>query len=146
MFKHNVIPLDGSTLAERAIAYATQVAPRKNVESVQRSLRGAHRVLVTAVSSSAFHQGIGMFHKRGTMSLVGLPPGSFEMPIFDVVLNAKTVRGSIVGTRKDFQEALDFAVRGKVTAHYHTDKLEHINDVFKSMAGNAIDGRVVLSF
>ena len=44
----------------------------------------------------------------------GLPPGDFALPIFDVVLNAKTVRGSIVGTRKDLQEALAFAGEGKV--------------------------------
>jgi hypothetical protein len=53
-----------------------------------------------------------------TMALVGLPPGSFDLPIFDVVLNAKTVRGSIVGTRKDMEEALMFAGEGKNAAHY----------------------------
>jgi propanol-preferring alcohol dehydrogenase len=62
-----------------------------------------------------------MLHKRGTMSLVGLPPGAFELPIFDVVLNAKTVRGSIVGTRKDLQEALQFAADGAVKTHYSTE-------------------------
>jgi propanol-preferring alcohol dehydrogenase len=67
---------------------------------IQRTLRGAHGVLVTAVSRAAFSQALGMLHKRGTMSLVGLPPGEFALPIFDVVLNAKTVRGSIVGTRR----------------------------------------------
>ena len=81
---------------------------------MQRALRGAHGVLVTAVSRTAFSQALGMLHKRGTMSLVGLPPGDFALPIFDVVLNAKTVRGSIVGTRKDLQEALAFAGEGKV--------------------------------
>ena len=54
-----------------------------------------------------------MLRKRGTMSLVGLPPGDFALPIFDVVSTRKTVRGSIVGTRKDLQEALDFAGEGK---------------------------------
>jgi propanol-preferring alcohol dehydrogenase len=84
------------------------------VAEVQRALRGAHGVLVTAVSRDAFSQALGMLHKRGTMSLVGLPPGDFALPIFDVVLNAKTVRGSIVGTRKDLQESLAFAGEGKV--------------------------------
>lgn len=34
---------------------------------------------------------------RGGTPLVALPPGSFDLPIFDVVLNAKTVRGAIDG-------------------------------------------------
>ncbi|MGO4394416.1 alcohol dehydrogenase AdhP [Variovorax sp. M-6] len=114
------------------------------VQEVQKHVRGAHGVLVTAVSRSAFAQGVGMLHKRGTMSLVGLPPGDFGLPIFDVVLNAKTVRGSIVGTRKDLQEALAFAAEGKVAAHFSTDRLENINAVFEQMKKGAIDGRVVM--
>lgn len=116
------------------------------VAEVQRQLGGAHGVLVTAVSRSAFAQGVGLLHKRGTMSLVGLPPGAFELPIFDVVLNAKTIRGSIVGTRMDLQEALEFAGEGKVHAHYSTDRLERINDIFREMKQGRIDGRVVLEF
>jgi propanol-preferring alcohol dehydrogenase len=115
------------------------------VAEVQKSLRGAHGVLVTAVSRSAFAQALGMLHKRGTMSLVGLPPGSFDLPIFDVVLNAKTVRGSIVGTRKDLEEALMFAGEGKVKIHFTTDRLENINDVFAAMKAGSIEGRVVLA-
>jgi alcohol dehydrogenase, propanol-preferring len=116
------------------------------VKEVQSAIRGAHGVLVTAVSRTAFEQALGMLHKRGTMSLVGLPPGGFNLPIFDVVLNAKTVRGSIVGTRKDLQEALAFAAEGKVAAHYSIDKLDNINRIFDRMKKGAIEGRVVMEF
>jgi propanol-preferring alcohol dehydrogenase len=125
---------------------AFNAAKQDVVAEVQRQVRGAHGILVTAVSRAAFAQGIGMLHKRGTMSLVGLPPGAFELPIFDVVLNAKTVRGSIVGTRKDLQEALQFAADGAVKAHYSTEKLERINEILRKMKEGRIDGRVVLEF
>lgn len=120
-------------------------ADRQNpVQEVQTAIRGAHGVLVTAVSRSAFSQGLGMLHKRGTMSLVGLPPGDFALPIFDVVLNAKTVRGSIVGTRKDLQEALAFAGEGKVHTTFTEDRLDNINDVLDRMRRGVIEGRVVM--
>lgn len=120
-------------------------AARQNpVQEVQKAVRGAHGVLVTAVSRSAFSQGLGMLHKRGTMSLVGLPPGDFALPIFDVVLNAKTVRGSIVGTRKDLQEALAFAGEGKVRTTFTEDRLDNINGVLDRMRRGAIEGRVVM--
>ena len=96
------------------------------------------------VSRTAFSQALGMLHKRGTMSLVGLPPGDFALPIFDVVLNAKTVRGSIVGTRKDLQEALAFAGEGKVHSTYTEDRLDNINAVFARMKHGDIEGRVVM--
>jgi alcohol dehydrogenase, propanol-preferring len=116
------------------------------VREIHAAIQGAHGVLVTAVAPKAFEQALGMLRKRGTMSMVGLPPGDFALPIFDVVLNAKTVRGSIVGTRMDLQEALAFAAEGKATAHYTTDRLDNINTIFDRMRQGAIDGRVVMTF
>ncbi|KLN53238.1 alcohol dehydrogenase AdhP [Variovorax paradoxus] len=126
--------------ADMVINAATQ----DPVAELQRTLRGAHGVLVTAVSRSAFGQALGMLHKRGTMALVGLPPGDFPLPIFDMVLNAKTVRGSIVGTRKDLQEALEFAGEGKVRTVCTEDSLDNINTVLDRMRQGRIEGRVVM--
>ncbi|AEV26591.1 Zn-dependent alcohol dehydrogenase [Azospira oryzae PS] len=130
------------TLGADVTLNAARVDP---VAEIQKQIKGAHGILVTAVSRSAFGQALGMLHKRGTMSLVGLPPGDFGLPIFDVVLNAKTVRGSIVGTRKDLEEALAFAGEGKVKTHYSTDRIENINDIFGRMKAGHIDGRIVLN-
>jgi len=130
------------TLGADVTLNAAQVDP---VAEIQKQIKGAHGILVTAVSRSAFSQALGMLHKRGTMSLVGLPPGDFGLPIFDVVLNAKTVRGSIVGTRKDLEEALAFAGEGKVKTHYSTDRIENINKIFGRMKAGHIDGRIVLN-
>lgn len=105
---------------------------------------GAHGVLVTAVSVPAFGQAIGMVRRKGTVSLVGLPPGDFPTPIFDVVLKRITIRGSIVGTRKDLAEALEFAAEGKVRAHIHRTSLEEVNEVFDALKLGKVDGRMVL--
>ncbi|MFJ5486338.1 zinc-dependent alcohol dehydrogenase [Hansschlegelia beijingensis] len=97
---------------------------------LQKRLGGVHGVLVTAVSPSAFEQAFGVLRPHGTMALVGLPPGRFAMPIFDTVLKRITVRGSIVGTRQDLEEALEFAGDGAVAAHFSWDTMENINAVF----------------
>jgi propanol-preferring alcohol dehydrogenase len=111
---------------------------------LKKEIGGAHGVLVTAVSPKAFEQALGMVRRGGTVSLNGLPPGDFPLPIFGMVLNGITVRGSIVGTRLDLQESLDFAAQGKVKATVTTDRLENINDVFSRMHEGKIEGRVVL--
>jgi propanol-preferring alcohol dehydrogenase len=105
---------------------------------------GAQGVLVTAVSPTAFQQAIGMTARGGTVSLNGLPPGDFPLNIFNMVLDGITVRGSIVGTRLDLQEALAFAAAGKVGAVVETARLDDINDVLDRMRAGTIDGRVVL--
>ncbi|HSD16274.1 MAG TPA: alcohol dehydrogenase AdhP [Thermomonas sp.] len=111
---------------------------------LKKEIGGAHGALVTAVSPKAFEQALGMMRRRGTMTLVGLPPGGFPLDIFGIVLNGITVRGSIVGTRLDLQESLEFAAQGKVAATVATEKLENINEVFARMHKGEIEGRIVL--
>ncbi|WP_034298786.1 zinc-dependent alcohol dehydrogenase [Herbaspirillum sp. RV1423] len=107
---------------------------------------GAHGVLITAPSLGAFHQGVAMTRKRGTCVLVGLPPGEFPTPLFDVVANCITIRGSFVGTRQDMAEALAFAAAGKVKADIELQPLSAINDVFERLQRGDVPSRVVLDF
>lgn len=111
---------------------------------IQKQIGGAHGVLVTAVSTIAFKQAIGMLRRGGTCVLNGLPAGEFPVSIFDLVLNGYTVRGSIVGTRLDLEEALSFAAEGQVKATIEVLPLDSINDVFDRMKKGKINGRVVL--
>jgi alcohol dehydrogenase, propanol-preferring len=106
---------------------------------------GAHGVLVTAVSPPAFAQSLEIVRRRGTVTLVGLPPGGFATPIFPVVLKRITIRGSIVGTRRDLTEAIAFAAEGKVKAEITQAPLEEINTIFARLKAGKVDGRMVLA-
>ena len=122
---------------------AKQVDP---VAAIQKEIGGAHGVLVTAPFPKAFEQAMGMVRRGGTVALNGLPPGTFPLNIFDMVMNGTTVRGSIVGTRLDIKEALQFAGEGKVKAEVKTEKLENVNAVFDRMHNGQIAGRIALDF
>jgi propanol-preferring alcohol dehydrogenase len=111
---------------------------------LKKETGGMHGVLVTAPSPIAFKQGVSALRRKGTIALNGLPKGSFDLPIFETVINRYTVRGSIVGTRKDMQEAISFALEGKVKTTVRATKLENINDVFDEMKKGEIEGRIVL--
>jgi len=120
-------------------------SPDAVAQILKETSGGAHGALVTAVSPPAFSQAIHLVRRKGTIALVGLPPGQFLVPIFDVVLNQITIRGSIVGGRQDLAEALEFAAEGKVHSHYHEMKLEDINRVFTDMKAGRLDGRMVVT-
>jgi propanol-preferring alcohol dehydrogenase len=106
---------------------------------------GAHGVVITAPSLIAFQQGVGMTRKRGTCVLIGLPPGEFPVPLFDVVANCVTIRGSFVGTRADMAEALAFAAEGKVKADIELQLLTAINEVLARLEHGDVASRVVLT-
>jgi len=107
---------------------------------------GTHGVLITAPSLPAFSQGVGMTRKLGTCVLVGLPPGDFPMPLFNVVADCVTVRGSFVGNRKDMAECLQFAADGKVAAEIELQPLSAINAVFDRLRKGEVAARVVIDY
>lgn len=114
------------------------------IAAIQAATGGSHGVLVTAVHPAAFGQAIGMTRRGGTIVFNGLPPGDFPAPIFEIVLKGLTIRGSIVGTRQDMIEALDFYARGLIKPTVQERSLDEVNDVLDEMRAGKIDGRVVL--
>lgn len=87
-----------------------------------------------------------MTRKRGTSVLVGLPPGEFPTPLFDLVANCITIRGSFVGNRQDMAESLAFAAEGKVKADIELQPLSAINEIFERLRHGDVPSRVVLDF
>ncbi len=126
------------------IVNAKEVDPVKTVKAATGG--GAHGVLITAPSLPAFNQGIGMTRKRGTCVLVGLPPGEFPTPLFDVVSNCISIVGSFVGTRQDLAECLAFAADGKVKADIELQPLSAINEVLARLEAGDVPSRVVIEF
>ena len=57
----------------------------------KETLGGVHGALVTAAVPVAFEQALEVLRKKGSLVMNGLPPGGFNLPIFDVVLNRFTV-------------------------------------------------------
>ena len=115
-------------------------------EAVQKAIGGAHGVLVTAVHPKAFGQALAVTRRGATIVFNGLPPGDFPADIFDIVLRAITIRGSIVGTRQDMAEALDFYARGEIHPTVAVEPLDDINDVLERMERGKIDGRIVMKY
>lgn len=134
-------------LAARLGAESTLNARTVDVAAEARKLTGGtHGVLVTAVHPQAFAQAIGMARRGGTIVFLGLPPGDFPATIFDIAVNELTIRGSMVGSRQDLAEALDFYARGLIKPIVTTAKLEDINDIFHRMDRGQIDGRMVIDY
>ncbi|MFS0602657.1 alcohol dehydrogenase AdhP [Peribacillus frigoritolerans] len=115
------------------------------VQAIKDKVGGVQASISVAVTKKAFEQAYSSVKRGGTLVVVGLPNDELPIPIFDTVLNGVTVKGSIVGTRKDLQEAVQFAAEGKVRTNIETRKLDEINDVFSMMENGEINGRIVLT-
>lgn len=147
---YNVIAVD---IFDDKLELAKELGADKTVNSANEDpvqfmkdeVGGVQASISVAVSKKPFEQAYYSLKRGGTLVAVALPNEDMEIPIFDTVLDGKTVKGSIVGTRKDLQEAIDFAAREKVRARVSVEPLENINDIFSRMEQGNIDGRIVMS-
>lgn len=114
--------------------------------AIQAATGGTHGVLVTAVHPRAFGQALAATRRGATIVFNGLPPGDFPADIFDIVLRAITIRGSIVGTRQDMIEALEFYARGEIHPTVAVEPIDNINSIFERMEAGKIDGRIVMKY
>ncbi|BAP01177.1 alcohol dehydrogenase [Mycoplasmopsis californica HAZ160_1] len=114
---------------------------------------GAHAVVNTSVATQAAIQGMSMLRRGGRQVLVGLPAkdklGKDEFPVsvFWTVLFERELAGSIVGTRKDLKEALDYAARGMVKSEVtKVVKLDEVAEIFEKLEKGDFIGRAVIDF
>ena len=129
---------------------ADLVVNGKEVEDVagyiQAKTGGTHSAVVTAVSKVAFNQAVDRVRAGGTVVAVGLPSEYMELSNVKTVLDGIRVVGSLVGTRKDLEEAFDFGAQGLVVPVVETVPVDTAVKVFDQMGKGEIQGRKVLDF
>lgn len=104
---------------------------------------GAHGSVVLAPVNQLFRDATDMLRPYGTCVGIALPPGDFPVDIFTWILHRKTVRGSIVGTVQDLNEALTIAADYNIKCTVQERKLEEINDLIAEVR-KGIKGRIVM--
>ena len=113
---------------------------------IQEKTGGAHSALVTAVSKVAFNQAVDSVRAGGRVVAVGLPSEMMDLSIVKTVLDGIQVIGSLVGTRKDLEEAFQFGAEGLVVPVVQKRPVSDAVDVFDEMEAGTIQGRMVLDF
>lgn len=121
-------------------------ATKEKAEKTIRALGGAHVVVCLASSAEVISKAFEALRRAGTLVLVGLPSGTFTLPILGSVAKGIRILTSAVGTRQDLREVLGLAAAGKIRTVAETCRLDDLNEVFGRMREGKVSGRVVLEF
>jgi alcohol dehydrogenase, propanol-preferring len=108
---------------------------------------GAHAVLVTAATREVYVGAPMLLHPVGTVVAVGLPPDPTVLagaPPVVHCLRRLNVVGSVVGTLKDVEEALDFTARGLVHPILTKGTLDDVDKYCELMIAGRLAGRAML--
>jgi propanol-preferring alcohol dehydrogenase len=79
---------------------------------------------------------------------VALPAdnATLSLPIFDTVINGKTVIGSIVGTRNDLADVFALHAAGRTKVIAVDRKIDEVNQSIDDVLAGAVPARVVFQF
>ncbi|KAK3669385.1 hypothetical protein LTR78_010730 [Recurvomyces mirabilis] len=117
------------------------------VEIVKLTTYGAHGVIVFAASKGGYAMAPSLLRPGGTMVSVGLPQDPTVVagaPPILLAMKRIQVVGSVTGTLKDVEEALDFTARGLVHPILTKGTLADVDKFCSLMADGKLPGRAVL--
>lgn len=106
---------------------------------------GADVAVGLAVSNQSFATAYAGLRRGGRLVLVALPAdGTLSLPVFDTVLNGKSVIGSIVGTRADLDDVFALHAAGRTRVIYETRPLARVNEAIHEVLHGSAKARLVL--
>ena len=131
---------------ELGAEYVVNAAAVDPVKAIQ-DLGGADVSIVLSPNEKVFNQALAALRPGGRLVCIALPAGggTLSVPIFDTVLNAKRIIGSIVGTRNDLDDTMALHAAGKTKVISIGVGLEDINDSFDLMLAGKIPARHVIT-
>jgi alcohol dehydrogenase, propanol-preferring len=131
-------------LARELGAEFTVNAVKQDPAVAIQGLGGADQAIALAVAPTSFEQAYRSLRRGGTLVFVALPAENHvTLPIFETVLNAITVVGSIVGTRTDLREVFELHAAGRTVVTRETRPLDEVNEAIADVEAGRVAARVV---
>lgn len=109
-----------------------------------RAERPIEASIVFAPSLQAVSDAVCYVDPGGVIVTVALPPGHFSIDVKPFVLKELRLQGSIVGTPRDLQEAIDYVANGKVKPQTKEQPFDTINQILDDLEHGRVEGRVVV--
>ncbi|KAF7295913.1 Mannitol-1-phosphate dehydrogenase [Mycena chlorophos] len=130
--------------AEKFIDFKTSTNLVQDVKDATGG--GAHSAVVVSPVPGPIEQATEYLRMQGTLVIVGFPSGpvTFTVPIARMIAKCISIVGSAIGSRQDAIEALELAVRGKVSCHHEVRPFSELNQAFAELGEGKVTGRLVV--
>uniref|UniRef100_A0AC35F2Y1 Alcohol dehydrogenase-like C-terminal domain-containing protein n=1 Tax=Panagrolaimus sp. PS1159 TaxID=55785 RepID=A0AC35F2Y1_9BILA len=107
--------------------------------------RGPHGVIVVANDIKAFEQAFEYVRDFGTIIGLGVPEKmEFRADLMNILNRHLTVKGTILGNRTDYKEAVALLANGKIDIPIEIHGLSELGKILERIHKGEIMGRVVL--
>ncbi|MCM2278926.1 MAG: NAD(P)-dependent alcohol dehydrogenase [Oligoflexia bacterium] len=114
-------------------------------ESVFERLAGRFDLILNTVSVELnLNSYLGMLRRDGALVLLGVPDKPTHVHAFSVIMNRRTLAGSLIGGIRETQEMLDFCAKNGIVSDIETIPIQRVNEAYERMIRGDVRYRFVI--
>jgi alcohol dehydrogenase (NADP+) len=101
-------------------------------------------ILDTVSAEHDYNVYLNMLKTDGVMVCVGAPPAPAQVPAFNLILNRRSLAGSLIGGLPETQEMLDYCAAHNIVSDVEVINIKDINDAYERMLKGDVRYRFVI--
>ncbi len=87
---------------------------------------------------------LNLLRTNGTMIVVGVPPNPVQIHAFPLIMQRRSIIGSLIGGIKETQEMLDFCEEHNIVSDVEVIKMDYINEAYERILKSDVRYRFVI--
>jgi uncharacterized zinc-type alcohol dehydrogenase-like protein len=124
---------------------ADEVVISRNLEEMVKHANSFHFILNTVAAPHNLDAFLTLLKRDGAMVLVGAPGEPHPSPtVFNLIMQRRTLAGSLIGGIAETQEMLDFCAEHGITADIELIPIQKINEAYERMLKSDVKYRFVI--
>lgn len=130
-------------------ADARRLGAHKFVLTSDEAAIKAHRnyfdfIIDTVSAPHDYNTYLNMLRTNGTMICVGAPPAPAQVPAFNLIMNRRSIGGSLIGGIAETQEMLDYCGEHNIVSDIELIPIQKINEAYERMLKGDVKYRFVI--
>ncbi len=139
-----VISTSDSKEADAKRLGASHFVNSKKAEQMQAVNNTFHFILNTVSAPHSYDSLLPLLRTDGAMVLVGAPPMPSSVTGFNLIMQRKTLAGSLIGGIRETQEMLDFCAEHNITSDVEMITMDQINEAYERILKSDVKYRFVI--
>jgi uncharacterized zinc-type alcohol dehydrogenase-like protein len=133
-----------SKVADAKKLGADEVIITKNADELAKHANTFDFILDCVSAPHDLNQYLNLLRRDGTMCLVGLPEVPSEVASFSLVLNRRSLSGSMIGGIAETQEMLDYCAEHNIVSDIELTGVDKLNEAYERVLKSDVKYRFVI--
>jgi uncharacterized zinc-type alcohol dehydrogenase-like protein len=139
-----VISTSDNKAADAKRLGATHFINSKDLAQMATITNTFHFILNTVSAPHSYDSLLPLLRTDGAMVLVGAPPMPSQVTGFNLIMQRKTLAGSLIGGIRETQEMLDFCAEHNITSDVEMIHINQINEAYERILKSDVKYRFVI--